>query len=442
MNITNFSTFGSCSSRNIFNSKINKDYKKYFRINKSVEASTLISLMSKPIDFDEEKINSSSKYDNQCVIDDLSKNFLNVVEKDFVDYIIIDTLFDVGSNVIQYDKNKFLTSNNRIARTDFYNSIKEYRKINIFDNFEEYFSYWTNACDSFFKFVDANCKHTKIIINCSRSAYKYVDSNGDICKITKFEKLSNKYNRFRNLLDKYILENFDVEVLKFNTNTYIDNNHIFGMRPTHFVEEYYITKNQQLLQIINNNKLGFNNEKNVQYRENCRKELIKSFENENIPFHDKLILDEKRNFIENNIENQLKKYNTARIDIKNRSLKSEKSPNSVKIDNYSDFNLDYYYPKWFENEYGKGLVIHSQMNFLKFDIIVEGDGELRIYLKSPDYRINKKRMPIFINYTKFCIDNQDILEKPKVVHHTNYYKYIHDVEDGEKFSVYLEWMPI
>lgn len=443
MDITEFSTFGSCSSRNIFNSQVNKDYKKYFRINKSVEASTLISLMSKPIEFNEEQINSPSKYDNLCVTDDLSKKFLNVVEQDFVDYIIMDTLFDVASNVIIYDDNIFLTSNGRLGRTDFYNSIEECRKINIFNNFEEYYSYWTDACDSFFKFVERNCKHTKIILNCSRSAYTYVDSEGNVSKYGKFEKLSNRYNRFRNLLDKYILENFDIDSLKFDTETHIDINHVFGIRPTHFVEDYYITKNQQLLQIIENNKLGFNNEKTVQYRERCRKELIESFETERFPFQDKLILDEKRNSIEKDIEKRLRKYNTARIDIKNRSLNIEESPhNSVKIDNYSDFNLTYTYPKWFENEYGKGLIINSRKNFLKFDIIVEGDGELRIYLRSPNYSVKKKRMPIHIRYTKFCIDNQDVFKRPKVTHHNKPYRYKHEVKDGDRLTVYLEWMPV
>ena len=442
MDITNFSTFGSCSSRNIFNSRINKDYKKYFRINKSVEAQTLISLMSEPIEFNEEEINSPSKYDNQCVIDDLSKNFLNLVEQDFVDYIIMDTLFDVAANVIIYDENQYLTSTRRIANTDFYNSIEDYRKINIFDNFEEYYYCWTEACDNFFKFVYANCEHTKIILNCSRSAYKYRDSNGNVCKNTRFEKLSNKFNRFRNLLDKYILENFDVEVLKFDTETYTDQNHIFGVRPTHFEEDYYIKKNQQLPQIIKNNEIGFNNEKNVQYREECRKEIIQTFGIENIPVYDRQILNKKRNSIEKNIQKKLRKYNTARIDIKNKSFEPEKnSLNSVKIDNYTDFNLAYSYPSWFENEYGKGLLINSRMNFLKFDIIVKGDGQLHIYLRSPNNSVKKKKRPIYLRYTKFCINNKNIFKKPKLAHHDRPYVYKQNVKDGERLTVYLEWMP-
>ena len=443
MNITNFSTFGSCSSRNIFNSRINKDYKKYFKINKSVEAQTLISLMSEPIEFDEEQINSDSKYDNLCVRDDLSKNFIKVIEKDFVDYIIIDTLFDVASDVALYD-DKFLTLNSRIVKTDFFNSLEKYRTINIYDNFEEYYSYWTAACDNFFKLIEANCKRTKIILNCSRSAYKFHDSDGNLCKNIKFERLAHRYNRFRNLLDKYILENFDVDVLKFNAETCIDPNHIFGLRPTHFEEEYFLTKNQQLLEIIkNNNEFGFKNEKNVQYRENYRKEIIKTFEKESFPFEDKLILDKKRKSIESSIENRLRKYNTARIDIKNRSLETEPtSGNSIKIDNYSDFNLTYSYPNWFKNEYGKGMVINSQRNFLKFDIIVEGDGELKIYLKSPNYAIRKKKMPIYLRYTKFCIDNQDIFKRPKVVSNSKSYTHKRQVKDGERLTVYLEWKPV
>lgn len=119
MKITQISTYGSCTSRNIFNSKINKDYKKYFKINKSVEASTLISLMSKPIDFDEKLLKTDNKYDLICIKDDLSKNFLDFIKQDPVDYIILDTLFDASSQIIKYSENQFITSSTRIKKLNY-----------------------------------------------------------------------------------------------------------------------------------------------------------------------------------------------------------------------------------------------------------------------------------------------------------------------------------
>ena len=66
-----FSTFGSCASRNIFNSDLNKDYKDYFHINHSIERVNTISLMSDPVDFNGALVNAGHEYDNTCVIEDL-----------------------------------------------------------------------------------------------------------------------------------------------------------------------------------------------------------------------------------------------------------------------------------------------------------------------------------------------------------------------------------
>ena len=58
MNIKEFSVFGSCASRVIFNEKFTPGYKKTMHINFSVEGSSLVSLMSKPHPFDPKLINS------------------------------------------------------------------------------------------------------------------------------------------------------------------------------------------------------------------------------------------------------------------------------------------------------------------------------------------------------------------------------------------------
>ena len=78
--LSEISTFGSCTSRNIFNSSINENYKQFFNINHSIESVNLISLMSKPIKFDETLINSSDNYDNTCVKEDLSKKYTELLE--------------------------------------------------------------------------------------------------------------------------------------------------------------------------------------------------------------------------------------------------------------------------------------------------------------------------------------------------------------------------
>lgn len=437
--ITSFSTFGSCASRNIFYSVINKDYKNYFKINKSVESSTLISLMSKPIEYDENLINSNETYDNLCVTDDLTNNFLEFIEKDVVDYIIIDNFFDVTNGVIIFADNQFITSTLRLKNTDFYDFVRNNKYINIFNNFQEYYSLWRESCNKFFNFVENKCNKTKIILNCSRLVYNYIDNEGNISKNVEFEKLAHKINPFLNLFDKYILENFDVDVLKFNSNTLSNKNHVFGLHPIHFEEKYYLEKNQQLLEIIDNNKHDFDSYK---FRLKQKEDLINLFAMTKFDIYNLDPNKQKRSSIKDEIELKLNNYNTSRIDIINYNLSNEnQKQNNVKIENCSDFNLEYYYPDWFKNPQGKGLIINSQKNFLKFDIIIEGDGELQIYLRSNDHRLNNQRVPIYINYTKLLINNENILTENAIANHDIPFIYKSSVKDKQKITVYVEWMP-
>ena len=78
---TQFATLGSCSSRNIFYSKINENYKSYFRINRSIEFVNMISLMSKPVEYDKESFLSENAFDNY-IKEDLEKSYLNFLKDD------------------------------------------------------------------------------------------------------------------------------------------------------------------------------------------------------------------------------------------------------------------------------------------------------------------------------------------------------------------------
>ena len=438
--ITNISTMGSCSSRNIFNSNINKNYKNYFKINHSIEAVNLISLMSNKFQFDENLINSDSKYDNLCVYEDLSKSFLDFIKEDNIDYLIFDTYCDVVFGVISIGKKTYVTDSNRLKHTDFYQTIPVDKKIHIINDFKSYFQLWCDSCHSFFDFIDNNCNNIKIILNCSRSVYKCLDEQNNFFINDNFKK-ENIYNKFRDILDEYILENFDVEVLEFDNNTLASSNHIFGLHPTHYVSEYYLEKNRQLLEIINRNK-QFNKEDNLKIRLMQHQKILNSFKDDELA--NKKIkeskFDSKKILISNQISDNLNKYNTARIDIKN--FGNNNTPNSVKVKNITDYNPNFHYPNWFKDSNGEGVVIQSQSNFLQFNLECIGDGELNIFLKGIDKKLNGKRIPIYIEYKKLLIDGENVIDENKIVSHNDFYVHKLNIHDGQILSIYLEWKPL
>lgn len=273
--VVEISTLGSCASRNIFNSQLNENYKSYFHINHSIEVVTLISLMSNPIEYDDKLINSDNEYSNQNVLEDLDKSFLNFLKKGKIDYLIIDTYFDVLADVIIFGKNQFITNSHHLESTDFNNLVVDKPKFSLRSDYERYFELWKEACDKFFKFMEDNCNNIKIILNCNRSVSKYYD--GD--KLVESDNLKSylSLNKYRDILDSYILENYDVEVLEFDDNTLAFKNHIFGLGSTHYESKYYTDKTNQLNEIINRNS-SEDELYNDQIKLVNRNRLIKKFE--------------------------------------------------------------------------------------------------------------------------------------------------------------------
>ena len=58
---------------------------------------------------------------------------------------------------------------------------------------------------------------------------------------------------------------------------------------------------------------------------------------------------------ENKYMDQLLKFMTARIDIKNKGISS----NSLKLNKSNDYNLKIYHEKWFKDESGEGIIFES-----------------------------------------------------------------------------------
>ena len=274
--VAEFLICGSCSSRNIFNSKINEDYKSFFNIHPSLESVNFISLMSNPVEYNEKLLNSDNDYDNTCVRNDLTKDFLNVLRDTEVDYLIIDTFFDVACGIVIVDENSYLTESPRLIHTDYYKLLNDKKRLRIFENFDEYYNLWKKSINLFFNFMENNCRDIKIILNCSRSVYKYWD-NSQLIEDDNL-RVQKKYNPVRDMMDTYILENFDVEVLPFNNDILADKNHIFGLYPVHYEKKYYEEKNEQLNKIIHRNSIyEYDNLQNKYFRKMKRENIISNF---------------------------------------------------------------------------------------------------------------------------------------------------------------------
>lgn len=138
------------------------------------------------------------------------------------------------------------------------------------------------------------------------------------------------------------------------------------------------------------------------------------------------------------LKSKLIKYNSARIDLINKGNRE----NTIKIINKSDIFSIIQFPDWFKNENGIGCTIQSNNNSLNIEFKCIGDGNLDIILRGVDAKNSYgNRIPIYINFTKFLINDILIFDDEKLVWHNHPYIKSIPVNNGDIIKLYFEWEP-
>jgi len=189
-NTINIGILGSCVSRMVFNSTINKTYKNFFKVELDVQRSLFASLIQNPVKFTEEDItvypeNKDNTVKRYFVRRDLKKSFFKELETKKIDYLIIDLQLEAQYGIIfgttQYNENVTITYNSAdLLEMRFYKNMKNKRIITLTENTEEYVNLWKNACDIVFKRIKQLNPNVKIILNPIKQTYKVKDDNGEV----------------------------------------------------------------------------------------------------------------------------------------------------------------------------------------------------------------------------------------------------------------------
>lgn len=131
-------------------------------------------------------------------------------------------------------------------------------------------------------------------------------------------------------------------------------------------------------------------------------------------------------------------YSKARIDIINEGSEN----NLIEVYETSDELCKITFPDWFSSKKGRGCVIESTNYSLNFKVRIIKDGLLNIKLRGPNAQdMNKNRFPVYIDYTKFAISDDDILNESRLLSHDDSYVFTMDVKDTQELDIRIEWMP-
>lgn len=489
--------WGSCISRDPFTTYFNKDYKNFFEVTISSQRSTIISIMQEKQFIDRNLLYPNQDYYDSNVLgkyyqEDLEKTFLDDLLSHPIDYLIIDVNFDIANGVFYYDyldeEDKIMTNIKGIQETDFYKQMTNVREFNIFNNYEEYYELWCRNADSFFDYIHKNCPNTKIVLAEVRAIDKIERTDKSVYVDTYFTERKKIFNPLFKKLEDYIKKTQDVYVIKIDDETLCNEKHRWGKFYVHYYNKYYsdfleklkciieydllYTEHESLLKSsINYNKSQVITKEDINFlnrlinRLNVKKNKLNNKDNTIDPDVMDLIEKHKSSMIDNEISliekldelysnklvtqsnilqnlhpdlvNSLKKFNMGRVDLKN--MGSEQNDFSIII---NDKNAIIRSPSWFKNEEGTGRTIQSFYGHLKFKIKIKNNGIFTFYLRTADIRDkNKKPFPIYINYTKFIVNGNDILKESKLVWHNRPYIYKEQVKNNDELDVYIEWKP-
>lgn len=134
----------------------------------------------------------------------------------------------------------------------------------------------------------------------------------------------------------------------------------------------------------------------------------------------------------------LSKYRTARIDFKNKGI----TTNKIEIIENSDKNAKVTNFNYSIDEMGIGTQIQSEKGSINLKMKCINDGILDIRLRGVGFKLKGERIPIYIKYTNFKINNKKILQEPITVWHDKPFYYKKNVKNMEIVDIYIEWKPI
>ena len=207
--------FGSCVSRDLFNSQIVPNYKTFFQIISYSQRTSIISLMQNNIKFDEKDIIFENDYNNSIRYD-LSKCWLSEIANNPPDYIIMDVIYELIFGILILDDGNIITNNYwDLPKTKFYETIKDKSTaLTIIEDSKTYFKLYEESIDLFFNFLKNNCQSSKIILNSARYATKILKKDKTIVDESGNSYLLN-VNSYIEDLELYIENNYDVEIMYF-----------------------------------------------------------------------------------------------------------------------------------------------------------------------------------------------------------------------------------
>jgi len=240
---------GSCVTRDNFNSTFNPGYKKWFQVALSANQTSMIALMSPPIEAEWQPLKEISDYDRWNIDDDLTRKFLVDVVDLQPRFLILDWFGDVHFGVARLPDGRYFTDNRwKIQVTDFYRDRRDAGELTHVSHLEDpdgYFALWTEALERFAALMAEKCPQTRIVVHRGWNTDRVlVPGRARPIALRKHKKLFPvdvpKANAFWARLDDHALSTYgweEIDLRGLKAPTYAA--HPWGPFYVHYTPDYY-----------------------------------------------------------------------------------------------------------------------------------------------------------------------------------------------------------
>ncbi len=285
----NISIYGSCITKDPFTSVFNKNYKNRYNCIINDQRHSFISTMQDPQEINGDELmifpeTSSNLFLSKCIRQDFEKTFIDLMSTNKIDYLVFDINFEVESGIIIFDDGKILTNIKNFNRTEYYSKLDRVKYLNIFEDTDAYFKLWTEYCDKFFDFLKKHSPDTKIVLAEVRALDTVQRADLSVYIESDFTRKAHINNIFYKMLENYIKENYDVDVITFDKDTLLNENHIWGKFYIHYDDEYYTNflnkfdrivayndlkeKYEDVLNILNQHNIEYDEDIEILFQDN------------------------------------------------------------------------------------------------------------------------------------------------------------------------------
>lgn len=256
---------GSCVSRDLFNSKFNRNYKEFYNCVLTQNQTSIISLMSTPVAYSSNPEDGLSAYQEWNVRSDLSKEFLDLIKEKQPKYLILDFFADVHFGCLQIGRDQWITDNRwMLHKTSYYDSMikkGQLRRVTIDEDTEEYFALWKHAIDKLFEFLKLEVPDCNVILNQARNVEYFVTDSGERKSLNSSGKVYpvnvTRLNELWEMLDDYVLSNHRVSSLNvFREDITSLEGHPWGPFYVHYTMDYYQDSMNALHRIVLKDELS------------------------------------------------------------------------------------------------------------------------------------------------------------------------------------------